>query len=78
LIYACSGAANTGYLADSNIVIDGCPVSCGKQIFERLNLPFIHYKTTDFGVEKGKTKITGEIIYDVSDKIAGMVTSGGC
>lgn len=113
LIYACSGAANTGYLADSaarklmgdgtgkmtclaavgaelsgfvesakaadsNIVIDGSPVSCGKQIFERLNLPFIHYKTTDFGVEKGKSQITEEIIYGVAGKIAGAITYGGC
>lgn len=113
LIYACSGAANTGYLADRaarklmgdgtgkmtclaavgaessgfiesakaadcNIVIDGCPVSCGKQLFERLGLPFTHYKTTDFGVEKKKMEITEEIIDDVADKIAGMVNNGGC
>ncbi len=34
LIYACSGAANTGFLADpaaadENFVLDGCPVSSG-------------------------------------------------
>ncbi len=113
LIYACSGAANTGYLADGaarrlmrdgkgkmtclaavgaelsgfvesakaadcNIVIDGCPVSCGKQIFERLALPFSHYKTTDYGIEKGKTKITDDIVADVAGKISGAVTHAGC
>ncbi len=97
LIYACSGAANTGYLADAvarklmkdgvgkmtclaamgaelsgfiesakcaekNIVIDGCPVSCGKKIFEKLDLPFEHFITTEMGVEKGKTEIAPEII----------------
>lgn len=104
LIYACSGAANTGFLADSvvrrfvkigvgkmtclaamgaelsgfiesarasiNLVVDGCPVSCGKKIFEKLNLPHIHYKTTDYGVEKGKTEITEDIIRTVTKKIA--------
>jgi uncharacterized metal-binding protein len=80
LIYACSGAANTGYLADAvarelmkqsagkmtclaamgaelsgfiesaksagkNIVIDGCPVACGKKIFEKLNISYEHYES---------------------------------
>ena len=104
LIYACSGAANTGYLADSssrrlmkegygkmtclaalgadlsgfiesakcaeeNIVIDGCPVACGKKIFDKLALPYTHYITTEFGVEKGRTEITDEII----DSVAGSI-----
>jgi uncharacterized metal-binding protein len=112
LLYACSGVANTGYLADSvsrrlmkegtgkmtclaaigaeqsgfiesakaadcNIVIDGCPISCGKQIFEKMKLPFAHYKTTDYGIEKGKTDITEEIIREVTGKISGEITNGG-
>lgn len=112
LIYACSGASNTGYLADcaarkmmrdgtgkmtclaaigaelsgfiesakaaeSNIVIDGCRVSCGKKTFEKLGLPFIHCKTTDFGVEKGKTEITEDIVNKVSREITEAVTDGG-
>ncbi|RKX79601.1 MAG: hypothetical protein DRP87_02480 [Spirochaetes bacterium] len=113
LLYACSGVANTGYLADSvarrlmkggtgkmtclaamgagysrfiedakkadcNIVIDGCPISCGKQIFEKLGLPFNHYKTTDYGIEKGKTVITEEIMREVTEKLKGEITNGGC
>src|SRR5271157_2574661 len=105
LIYACSGAANTGYLADSvarklmkdgtgkmiclaaigaefsgylesaksaekNIVIDGCPDSCGKKIFEKQGLPFEYFIVTDFGVEKGKTEITSEVIDKVKNSIA--------
>ena len=107
LIYACSGAANTGNLADGtarklmnaglgkmtclaamgaelsgfiesakasiNIVIDGCPVSCGKKIFDKFGIPHLHYKTTDYGVEKGKTEITEDIIRSVTAKIAGDV-----
>jgi uncharacterized metal-binding protein len=104
LLYACSGAANTGYLADQvarllarqgagdmtclvsmganqpkflqaardahrNIVIDGCPIACGKKIFESLGIPFEHFATTDFGVEKKKTPITEELITTVAAAI---------
>ena len=97
LIYSCSGAANTGFLADSvarklmkenygkmtclaavgaqlsgfiesakssckNIVIDGCPVKCGKTIFDNAGLTCDHFVLTDYGVEKGKTEITSEVI----------------
>jgi uncharacterized metal-binding protein len=108
LVYACSGAANTGLLADQvmrtlnrdgvgnstclaamgadlsgflqsarsatrNIVLDGCKVACGKKIFEKNGLPFSHYVMTDYGVEKGKTAITGELIEDVAQRITEMV-----
>lgn len=107
LIYSCSGAANTGYLADnvarkmmkentgkmtclaavgadlsgfilsaqsaSNIVIDGCPVACGKIIFEKNKLPYQHFVLTDFGVEKGKTEIDQEVINDISSKINSLI-----
>lgn len=104
LIYACAGAANTGYLADQvarklnrdgagdmtclvavgadlsgfietakaadkNIVIDGCPVACGKKIFESRDIPFAHFITTDFGVEKKKTEITPEVIDRITSEI---------
>jgi uncharacterized metal-binding protein len=104
LLYACSGAANTGYLADQvarllarqgagemtclvsmganqpkflqaardahkNVVIDGCPIACGKKIFETLGIPFEHLATTDFGVEKKKTPITENLIASVAAAI---------
>lgn len=105
LIYACSGAANTGLLADQvarklardgegdmtclaaigaelsgfiesaraadrNLVIDGCPVGCGKRAFGNRNLPFTHVLMTSFGVEKGKTAITGDLIDTIAEKVA--------
>lgn len=108
LIYACSGAANTGLLADQvmrtlnrdgvgnstclaamgadlsgflqsarsatrNIVLDGCKVACGRKIFEKNGLPFNHYVMTDYGVEKGKTAITGDLIEDVAAQLAMLV-----
>jgi uncharacterized metal-binding protein len=109
LLYACSGAANTGYLADSaarrlaklgigkltclaamggglsgfvetakaakaNLLLDGCSVACGKKIFENLGIPCSHFVMTDFGVEKGKTDITQDLIaktaFALAEKIA--------
>ncbi len=105
LLYACSGATNTGYLADQvartlsadnfgsmtclaavgaelsgfiasaeaadkNIVIDGCSVACGAKIFKDKGLNFDHYITTDFGIKKGETAITQNIIEEVSVTIA--------
>jgi uncharacterized metal-binding protein len=109
-VYSCSGAANTGYLADQvmralnrngvgastclaavgadlsgfiesarsatkNIVLDGCKVACGKRIFEKNGLPYQHYVMTDFGIEKGKTAITGNIIEDIVEQITSKVTA---
>jgi uncharacterized metal-binding protein len=111
LVYACSGAANTGLLADrvariitkdicgkmtclaaleaelpgfiesarsatKNVVIDGCPVACGKKIFEKLGLEFSHYMTTDFGIEKGKTEITEKVVSEVKDRIKEKIING--
>ncbi len=56
--------------ADKNIVIDGCPVACGAKIFQEKGLSFDHFITTEFGVAKGKTSITQELIADVAVQIA--------
>jgi uncharacterized metal-binding protein len=112
LLYACSGAANTGHLSDQvarllarqgagdmtclvsmgatqpkflraardahrNIVIDGCTIACGKKIFETLGIPFRHFATTDFGVEKKKTPITTEVITTVASAILSILESSG-
>ena len=108
LVYACSGAANTGLLADQvmrtlnregvadstclaamgadlsgflesarnatrNIVLDGCKVSCGKRIFEKNGIPCTQFVMTDFGVEKGKTKITGDLVESIAANIGEKV-----
>lgn len=108
LIYACSGAANTGLLADQvmralnregvgastclaamgadlsgfiqsaqsatrNIVLDGCKVSCGAKIFQKNGIAYQHYIMTDYGVEKGKTPITGDLIETVAEQIAAKI-----
>ena len=41
--------------ADLNLVIDGCPVDCGRKIFERHGLKNVQYvRVTDLGIEKKK------------------------
>ena len=68
---AALGAELSGYVesarsAGRNLVIDGCPVACGAKIYAKLGIPNDHYLMTDFGVEKGKTAITPEVIAEVS------------
>ena len=48
--------------ADENIVIDGCPVSCGKKIFEHAGIPCRYYVLTKMGLTKGQTPVTSEIV----------------
>jgi uncharacterized metal-binding protein len=109
LITACSGAANTGYLADAvarklgklgtgkmtclaalganlsgfvesargageNLVLDGCPTGCGKQIMSNLGIPFRQVVMTSFGVEKGKTQITDDVVGRVTLAVAEEVS----
>lgn len=105
LIYACSGAANTGKAADKtarllskegfgkmtclaalgadlsgliesaksaekNIIIDGCPVACGKKIFEKHGISnYVHFIAAQMGVVKGQTKVTDELIQSLASKI---------
>jgi uncharacterized metal-binding protein len=67
-----SGFIESAKCAEKNIVIDGCPVSCGKKIFEKAGLSFQHFITTDYNVQKGKTPITQEVI----EKVAGEISKG--
>lgn len=62
-----SGFIESAKCASKNIVIDGCPVACGKKIFEKNNLSCKHYILTDFNVEKGKTEITSEVINNITE-----------
>lgn len=103
LVYACSGAADVGQIADlvarqlsrekwggmsclsgigadlsgfiesareaDNIVIDGCPVSCGKKMFEKNTLPHTEFVLTQHGLVKGSTPATPEIVQKMVETI---------
>lgn len=80
---AALGANLSGYVAsaqsaDMNVVIDGCPVACGKKQFEALGLKYDHFVMTDYGVEKGKTPITGEVIAETTAKVAADISKKVC
>lgn len=46
------------------------PCSCGGDCEAS---PYVHFSMTDFGIEKGKTAITGNVIQEVVDQIASKV-----
>ncbi len=68
------GADLSGFIESAksvrNIVIDGCPVACGKKIFENKGLPCNHYILTKYGIEKGKTVIDETVINKVYNEIS--------
>ncbi len=64
-----SGFIESAKASEKNIVIDGCPVACGKKIFIRHDIPFEHFMMTDFGVQKGVTPITEAVITDTAAEI---------
>ena len=77
---AAVGADLTGFTAsaraaDKNIVIDGCPIACGKYIMENRNLEYVHILLSEYGVEKGKTEITEELVNTLAEKIDAEVNS---
>lgn len=64
-----SGYIETAKGADQCIVIDGCPVNCAKKIFEKQGLKGKFFILTEFGLEKGKTPVTEEVVDEMFEKI---------
>ena len=51
------------------LVIDGCPVDCGRKIAEAAGLrDFSYLRVTDLGLEKGKTEVTKAAVKKVFDR----------
>jgi uncharacterized metal-binding protein len=51
------------------LMLDGCPVDCGKQILDKAGIEDYKYlRITDLGFTKGQTPVTGEIISQVYEK----------
>lgn len=51
------------------LVIDGCPVDCGKKMMENAGIPnFSYIRVTDCGFEKGKSPVTDNAIETISIK----------
>ncbi len=104
LIYACSGAADVGEIADrvarklraegfakmtclagvgaglsgyvqsakgadENITIDGCKKACAKKTLERIEVALTSYVLTEFGLVKGESPVSDEIVTRMCEKI---------
>ena len=56
------------------LVIDGCPVDCGKKILEREGITGItHLRITDLGMEKGKSPADDERISLAAEKAGALL-----
>lgn len=111
LIFACSGAADVGAIADQAarklsqegagrmfclagvggcvepilatteaasriLVIDGCPLDCGRHCVEQASfVQFAHLRVTDLGMARGRSPITEERVAQVAAKGAEMLAS---
>ena len=107
LLYACSGAADVGQVADlvarrlddeewggmsclsgigadlsgfiesareaDNIIIDGCPVGCGRKMFETRGLPFTEIVMTQQGLVKGSSPATPEVVERMAETVKTVV-----
>ena len=103
LLYACSGAADVGHIADlvarrlsregwggmsclsgigadlsgfiesareaDNIIIDGCPVGCGKKMFEKNGLPYREIVLTQLGLVKGATPAEPAVVERMAESV---------
>jgi len=54
---------------DEVITIDGCPMLCAKKIMDNHNISAKSFLLTELGLEKGKTKVTDEIVEKMCNKI---------
>ena len=51
------------------LIIDGCPIDCGKKIMEKNGIATYKYlRVTDLGLTKGKTPPTEENVQKVYEK----------
>lgn len=68
------GAGIPGYIqsargADVNIVVDGCPMGCGRKILENNGVTPVSFVVTEMGFKKGKTQVTPEAIETVYNNV---------
>jgi uncharacterized metal-binding protein len=79
-----SGFVESARGADLNITIDGCGTMCAKKALERVGVTPASYVLTEFGIEKGKTPSTDEIVHTLCEQILRQgepspgVKSSGC
>jgi uncharacterized metal-binding protein len=51
------------------LMLDGCPIDCGKQILDKAGFEnYTYLRVTDLGFKKGQTPVTDEVIQIVYEK----------
>lgn len=51
------------------LMLDGCPVDCGKKILDKAGFEnYIYLRLTDLGYKKGETSVTNENVNAVYEK----------
>ncbi|MCY2930151.1 MAG: putative zinc-binding protein [Planctomycetota bacterium] len=72
------GMIQTARDADVNLVIDGCPMDCGKKVFDKAGLTnYVQIKVTDLGIEKVKVaRATEEQVATVVAKAKDVLAAG--
>ncbi len=55
------------------LLLDGCPIDCGKKILENANIEGYNYvRMTDYGYKKGATPVNEELINTVYQNVKGI------
>lgn len=55
------------------LLLDGCPVDCGKKILDKAGiLNYTYARMTDWGYIKGQTPVTDELVNTVYEKVETM------
>jgi uncharacterized metal-binding protein len=69
-----AGIMKTTEAVDTILVIDGCPISCGKKCLEQAGFTkFHHMQLADLGMEKGKTPPTEENVAKAAQRGADLL-----
>lgn len=68
------GAGIEKYIVDFKtkniLMLDGCPIDCGKQILDKAGFEnYNYFRVTDLGYKKGQTPVTEEVIEAVYEKV---------
>ena len=71
------GADLSGFIESAkeaeNIILDGCPVGCGRKMFESRGLPFTEIVMTQQGLVKGSAPATPEVVERMAETVKTVV-----
>lgn len=67
------GADISGFIqsakAAETVVLDGCPVKCGSKICQKNGIEHTSLVMTEFGLKKGETNVSDELVSEIAEKV---------